>query len=139
MPYTTIIFGVGLILYGIMTYTRSETQSFTAAMPAYFGAALFVLGVVAYYKENLRKHAMHIAAVVGLIGMIGGFAMGVKHLPKLFSGELNNDPVTLNKAWAQNMLGLICGIYFIACVNSFVQARLARKKADAQASTPNVK
>lgn len=139
MPYTTVIFGIGLILYGILTFARSETQSPTAAMPAYFGIALLILGGIAYYRENLRKHAMHVAAVVGLVGMIGGFAMGAKHLPKLFSGELSNDPVTLNKAWAQNMLGLICGIYFIACVNSFVQARIARKKGETPPSPPNPK
>lgn len=139
MPYTTIIFGVGLVLYGIMTFTRSETQSPTAAMPAYFGGALLVCGALAYCKESLRKHAMHVAALVGLVGLIGGLAMGAKHLPKLVAGDLANDPVTLNKAWAQNMLGLICGIYFIACVHSFVQARLARKKAAEATSPPNTK
>ena len=43
----------------------------TALIPAYAGAALVLLGLIALTGSAARKHAMHAAAAVGLIAMIG--------------------------------------------------------------------
>jgi hypothetical protein len=45
--------------------------SWTALIPAFFGLPLVILGVLAL-QEGWRKHAMHAAVVVGLIGFLGG-------------------------------------------------------------------
>jgi uncharacterized membrane protein HdeD (DUF308 family) len=128
MPRLTFLFGVLLIVYGIFTFVESVTKSPTAAMPAYFGVFLVLLGAVAL-KSNLRKHAMHAAAVVGLIGVVGGLVMGASKLPALLTGSPALDDINRHKAIAQNMLALICAIYVALCVNSFIQARMLRKKA----------
>jgi uncharacterized membrane protein HdeD (DUF308 family) len=138
MPRITILFGVLLIVYGIFTFVESVSKSPTAAMPAYFGAVLLLLGVLAL-KSNLRKHAMHAAAVVGVIGLAGGLAMGASKLPALLTGTPALEEINRHKAIAQNMLALICAIYVALSVNSFIQARLLRKKeSEAAASTGKV-
>ncbi|HLW67952.1 MAG TPA: hypothetical protein VKS79_21725 [Gemmataceae bacterium] len=138
MPRITILFGVLLIVYGIFTFVESVSKSPTAAMPAYFGVVLLILGVLAL-KSNLRKHAMHAAAAVGLIGVVGGLVMGASKLPALLTGSPALDEVHRHKAIAQNMLALICAIYVALCVNSFIQARVLRKKGtEAPSSTGNV-
>ena len=127
MPRLTILFGLLLIVYGIFTFVESVTKSPTAAMPAYFGAVLLLLGILAL-KNNLRKHAMHAAAVVALIGVVGGLVMGASKIPALLTGTPVLGDIDRHKAIAQNMLALICAIYVALSVNSFIQIRVLRKK-----------
>jgi cytochrome bd-type quinol oxidase subunit 2 len=126
-PMSSISIVVGLILtvYGAFSYTTSETQSPTALIPAGFGVAFLVLGALAI-REKFRKHAMHLAAMVGLIGFLGGAIMGFPKLLPLLSGEIN-DAKTHNKAVSQNLLAFTCLVFVILCVNSFIQARKRRK------------
>src|SRR5262245_44127545 len=87
MPTTTILFGLALIGYGLFLYfAQNPDKSPTALIPAFFGVAFLLLGVLASLKDSLRKHAMHLAAAIGLFGCIAGLGMG---LPKLetFSGH----------------------------------------------------
>ena len=125
MSSISIIVGLVLTIYGAYSYTMSETQSPTALIPAGFGVAFLLLGALAI-REKLRKHAMHVAAMVGLIGFIGGAVMGFPKLLPLLSGEIN-DAKTHNKAVSQNLLAFTCLIFVVLCVNSFIQARKRRK------------
>ena len=70
MPSITIIFGLLLTLLGVSGYSLSGTSSVTALIPALFGLLLLVLGFLAR-SESDRKHAMHVAATVGLVGFAG--------------------------------------------------------------------
>jgi hypothetical protein len=134
MPTTTILFGVGLIVYGIFLYFTqdSDPKSPTALIPAGFGAALLLFGLVAAFKDALRKHMMHAAAAVGLIGCIGGLAMGV---PKLewIAGKPAEHPKAVQ---GQVLLGLLCGIFVLMCVKSFLDARVLHKQAPPEMPKP---
>jgi len=117
MPFITIVCGVILILIGIAGYAygmMDGNASLTALIPALFGLVLAALGAAARAKENLRKHLMHAAVTVGLIGLL------------ITAGRLvmNLSRITLNAATvAQIAMCLVCLIFVILCIKSFVDAR----------------
>ncbi len=113
---TAIISGFVLILWSTVSYFISESKSFTAFIPAGFGLLLAIFGLIAV-KEAARKHAMHVAALVGLLGLLGGFGMGLR---KVFS-----EPGLA--AYSQIFLGVVCLIFLIVCIRSFIAARRARE------------
>ena len=68
MPKTTLIFAVLLIALGLGAFGISSSR--TALLPAYVGIALAVLGGLAMAFDGARKHLMHVAAVVALLGAL---------------------------------------------------------------------
>ena len=70
MSSTTIVFGMLLTLLGLAGYFLTGASSSTALIPAIFGVLLLVLGFLAR-SEAARKHAMHAAATVALVGCGG--------------------------------------------------------------------
>jgi uncharacterized membrane protein len=127
MAWPTLICGALLVLVGIVGYTTSDVQPppITALIPAFFGAVLILCGLAAF-KDNLRKHAMHFAAVVGLVGALGGLMPLIRQYSK--TGTF--DP-TKPSAIAGELMILICVVFVGLCVNSFIQARKARKANEA--------
>ena len=117
MPVTAIAFGIILILQGIVTYFMSESHSPTAFIPSVFGALLVICGAIGQ-KPNLRKHAMHGAAMVGLLGVLGGLGRGLMVLAK--KGEINLAIASML------ILGTLSLIFVVLCVRSFIAARRAR-------------
>src|SRR5438876_683753 len=79
MSLIAMVFGVFLMLLGGCLYVQSDPRAATALIPAYFGIALFVLGVLAR-SEKLRMHVMHVAALLGLIGFAMPAFMVIKGL-----------------------------------------------------------
>lgn len=128
MAWPTIICGALLVLVGIVGYGTSEVQPppKTALIPAFLGAALIVCGVLAF-KDNLRKHVMHLAAVIGLFGVIGGFMPLVRQLT---NPEKEFNPMA-KSAIAGELTILVCAVFVGMCVNSFIQAKKARKAKEA--------
>lgn len=126
----TMVFGILLVILGLAGYFAPEmfpggeqvTKSVTALIPAFVGGALFLLGVLAL-KENLRKHAMHAAATVGLLGFLGA---GVQFLRKALGDSFAWGPGTISQA----IMAVLCGVFVVLCVKSFIDARRARSRAD---------
>ena len=133
MAWPTIICGALLVLVGIVGYGTSDVQPppVTALIPAFFGAALIACGGLAF-NVKFRKHVMHLAAMIGLLGAVGGFMPLVRQVNK--TGEF--DP-TKKSAVAGELMILVCVVFVGMCVNSFIQARKARKAKEA-AGTPVV-
>ncbi len=117
MPSITIACGVLLILIGVIGYgyaMMNGNASLTALIPALFGLVLAALGAAARAKENLRKHLMHAAVTVGLLGFL------------LTAGRLvmNLSRINLNAATvAQIAMSLVCLIFVILCIKSFIDVR----------------
>ena len=88
----------------------------TAFIPAGFGLFIAIPGLIAV-KESARKHAMHVAALFGLLGVLGGFGMGVR--------KVISEPGLA--AYSQLFLGAVCLIFLIVCIRSFIAARKARE------------
>ncbi|MBK6426229.1 MAG: hypothetical protein IPF82_08560 [Blastocatellia bacterium] len=121
MPYITIGVGVLLTLIGVVGYVMSGMASWTALIPAFLGVPMALLGALAL-KESLLKHAMHGAAVVGLLGLLGT-ASGAFKFVKLLGGAEVARPDAVK---VQALVAVICAVFIGLCVNSFIQARKAR-------------
>lgn len=117
MPSTTRLFGLILIVLGIASYTMTGRTSITALIPAFFGAAFVVCALVAR-KETARKHAMHAAVALGLIGAIASL---VRAVPAVVGGNLSRPAVM-----AQLAMAALLAVYVALGVQSFIAARKAR-------------
>lgn len=119
MPQLTLILGLLLILLGAGGYLGTGTESVTALIPTFFGVPFVLLGLLAR-KDNLRMHAMHVASLLALLGLIGAL---VRPARKLFAGELSFSTALASQA----AMALLCGAFLVLCIKSFVDARLRRK------------
>lgn len=118
MPQKTRIFGIILILVGIAGYLASGAASITALIPAFFGIVFIILGRLAE-KESLRKHVMHAALLLALLGVIGSFT-GLLDMISWLGG---NGDVNLLAAGARALMALLCIGYLVLGVKSFIDAR----------------
>lgn len=119
MSRVSIVFGLLLIALGVGGFLGTGSEHPTALIPAGLGLLLALLGALAL-KEGLRKHAMHVAAVVGLVGAAGGAFMLLRPFLK---GTGIERPVAYACTAAMSAL---CLAFVGLCVNSFVQARRRR-------------
>ena len=110
--------GVLLMVVGVGGYALTHGVSRTALIPAVLGAALLGLGHLAK-TERWRRHAMHAAMIVALVG-IAGSARGLMQLPAVLSGETVSRPAAV---YAQSMTAVALLILLIAGIRSFVAAR----------------
>jgi hypothetical protein len=117
VPATTRSFGLTLIVLGIASYMLTGRTSVTALIPAVFGAVLVICALVAR-NEAARKHAMHAAVAVGLIGALAALGRGV---PAALDGGASRPAVL-----SQLIMGVLLLIYVGLGVQSFIAARKAR-------------
>jgi hypothetical protein len=140
MPIVTVVMGVLLIALGVwgrfggdlglwepLGVAAPEHLSGTALIPAYVGLAFVVLGLLAL-KESLLKHAMHAAAVVGLLGFLAAGG-------RLLSTLITKGKVEGVAGVSTSGMTLLCAVFVGLCVNSFIQAR-RRRRAQALTSPP---
>lgn len=121
MAKIAIVFGVVLIALGLGGYFLTGMQSWTAMIPAFFGAALAVLGAVALDPAK-RKHAMHAAAALGVLG----FAGSVPGVIKAFKWLGGTEPARPAAVISQSIMAGLMLVFVVMCVQSFVAARRAR-------------
>ena len=122
MASLTIMFGVLMILLGVGGYLLTGAASPTALIPAYPGVLFVVLGVLAR-NERMRKHVMHLAAALSLVGFLAMAAMGWVKLARWAGGTVPARPAAVI---SQSILGLLLLIFLVLCVRSFINARRAR-------------
>lgn len=118
MPATTRLFGLILIVLGIASYVLTDRVSVTALIPAFFGAVLVICALVAR-NESARKHAMHAAVAVGLIGALAALGRGVP-------AALRSDSIG-PAVLSQLVMGVVLLAYVALGVRSFIAARQARQ------------
>ncbi len=120
MARITIVCGILLILLGVGTYFGSSSAgpSPTALIPAAFGALLFVCGTMAL-RPSWRKHAMHVAATISLLGALAASGRGGVSLAKVAAGNEVN-PIALGSVL---VMAAVCWLLVALCVKSFVEAR----------------
>ena len=116
MASMTIVFGLLLTILGVAGYLLTGAVSVTALIPAFFGLVLLVLGFLAR-AESMRKHAMHAAAVVGLIGFLGALSTFLRAPMETRSAMAN---------FSQLAMIVLTAIFVGLCVKSFRDARRAR-------------
>ncbi|MDA1014697.1 MAG: hypothetical protein O3A00_09630 [Planctomycetota bacterium] len=124
MPRITVLFGLVLVILGLVAYFGStpENLSKTALIPAFLGGPLILCGAIAH-KDKLRMHAMHGAVLIGLLGGLGALVKGVMGL------------ADFNRATGfQLATAAICLVFTFLCVKSFIDAKRRRLAAQAMAN-----
>ena len=124
MAKVTIGFGIVLILLGAIGFFGTGSTHPTALIPAYWGIALTICGVLANSPTDKRRMlVMHIAVTVGLLGFLGSGIMAIIETVKAHGGPLAHPAAVESQA----AMAFICLIYVALCVRSFIAARRSRK------------
>jgi len=122
MRNLSFVTGVLCILVGLYSYTQgtpnAETGavSKTALIPAWIGGVFLLAWLTSTLKPALHKHAMHLAVLAALIGMIGA-CMPIK---------VRGFDFTQASVQGSVVLFLACGAFIVAAVRSFIAARRGR-------------
>jgi protein-S-isoprenylcysteine O-methyltransferase Ste14 len=116
MPNLTFLLGALLVVLGGYAYTESATRSPMALIPAVLGVLFAVLAFAAG-REALRRHAMHAAAGLALLGVVAGLG------PLGMGGTRRFPPLMIYSTTAMSVL---CAVFLAFAVRSFVAARRAR-------------
>lgn len=119
MPNLTLLVGALLVALGAYAYTGSVSRSAMTLIPAMLGAVLVALGLLAR-RAALRRHAMHAAAALALVGVVGGIG------PLAMGGTRRFPPLMMQ---ATTGMLVLCAVLLVLAVRSFVQARRGRAVA----------
>lgn len=118
MEMVAIAIGLALVALGLGGYASSGFVAKTALIPAYAGVVLAICGFVVRAKPGLRKHVMHVAAAVALLGgLMAGW--------RLVKGLTDGNPSTLAVVSLSGM-AILCLLFVVLAVRSFVAARRNR-------------
>jgi len=121
MPKITIITGLVLIAAGVVGFAAAgfDGKAVTALIPAAFGLLIGISGIVAR-RESARKHAMHVAVIVGLIGFL---AAAGRIFGSLTKGSIEWRLSTIMLL----VMAVTCLVFVIRCIQSFIAARRDRQ------------
>ena len=115
VPSITIALGVALIVLGLAGYFLTGAVSLTALIPAAFGLVIALAGVLAR-DDRMRKHAMHAAVLVALLGFLGSIR-GVLQIGALLDGTAARPAAVV----AQTIMAVLTLGYIVIAVQSFIR------------------
>ena len=121
MPKISVVFGFLLSVLGLYGYFGMGEVSFTALIPLFIGVPILILGVLAFDEQRI-KHSMHAASVLIFLGLIGSL---YRLAHKVILGNIDESSIILI------LMSVICIIFLILAINSFIEARKAREKKQA--------
>ena len=126
MAKVTIVFGVLLIVLGLVGFFGTGSAHPTALIPTWWGLALGVGGFLAIsHSERRRKIFMHVNVTIGALGCIGAFVEALRGYGAARSAGLDPDM----KAFAAKLaMAILLLIYVNLCVRSFIAVRRARQE-----------
>jgi amino acid transporter len=120
MASTTTALGVALIVLGLAGYSLTGAASVTALIPAFFGAVIALAGLIAR-DERRRKHAIHAAVVVALLGFLGSIR-GLLQIGDVFDGTAARPAALISQA----IMAVLTFGYIVLAIRSFIAARRSR-------------
>lgn len=127
MAKPTLFIALLLILTGVGGFMLGHPDagathvSYTALIPAWVGLALGILGALAF-NDGIRKHVMHVAAMVGLLAAGGdGF-----QLIKTINNSATPPDVRNLKIISMSVTLVLCVVFLVLCIRSFIAARRTR-------------
>lgn len=121
MPRFSLTLGIILTLLGVVGYAMSGGASWTALIPALFGILFIGAGVLGR-NEKLRKHAMHGAAALALVGILGSFGGLLKFFTMIGGAEVERPAAVI----AQSVMAVLCIVFLVLSIKSFIDARKKR-------------
>lgn len=98
-------------------------KSLTALIPAAFGLPILLAGLWAHRRPAATMHAMHAAVSFALLGGVAALIRVVPATASAFSGDEVNG-LALASQW---IMAVLCLVFVVLCVNSFIAARKARQ------------
>ena len=107
--------GLALTILGVASYFAGGMVSTTAFIPAYFGIPILLSSLLAKKPGKLML-GMHIAVTFGLLGFLATMGRLVR---KFVVGEFEMNLANV----ATIAMSLICLVFVIQCVKSFIAAR----------------
>ena len=116
MESISILYGIFLILWGLLVNFASSSSSLTSLIPSIMGIPILFFSILAIMFSNKKKLMMHIVVFFGLLVALGGLDI----FRSFFSDNF------LNLFWADisKLMMLITGIFFtFLCIQSFRFAR----------------
>ncbi len=120
MIKNTLIAALVLIVLGLGAAMIFQQK--TALIPAYFGAPLLLCGLLSM-REAWRKHAMHAASIIALLGTVLPGFMLIRVLIQVAGGGEIARPIAVG---LQAAMAVVCGVFLVLCIQSFIQARRNR-------------
>lgn len=136
VPLAAFVFGLLLAGLGLLAYFAfavGEDRSWTALIPALWGAPIMICAVAVLAAEMIpgasddcrtktRKHAMHVVAVLALLGVIAPLVRIATTAGK--SGVLTLDA----KSGTQFAMAALCAALLAVAVASFIAVRRAQRR-----------
>ena len=116
----SILYGLFLILWGIMISFMSNSNSLTSYIPSILGIPVFIFGYLSTKFNSKKKLFMHLVVFFGLVIFIGG----LDFIRSVITGNF------FTNYWADisKLMMLLTGFFFIyQCVRSFTHARKNRE------------
>lgn len=130
MPQISLVTGGLLILTGILGFVTTGSTHYTALIPAAFGLLFVIFGWIAL-KPAYLKHSMHAAALLAVLGLLGSMG-GLMKLPALLAGQAVARPPAVI---SQSVMAVLCVVFIVLAIGSFVQARRLRSASSQNIST----
>jgi hypothetical protein len=124
MSGTSIVAGILLVVIGATGYgygMNAGNASVTALIPAFFGIVLIVCGGIATVVEGMRRHLMHLAVVIALLGFI---LTAGRLVMKAATGGLEASAAVVS----QGAMALVCLVFVVLAIRSFAAARSNESK-----------
>tara|TARA_Y100001936_G_scaffold55749_1_gene54623 strand:- start:238 stop:651 length:414 start_codon:yes stop_codon:yes gene_type:complete len=112
----SLLYGIFLIVWGIIISFISGSDSVTSYIPSFLGLPIFVFSYLAIRFNTKKKIFMHLVVIFGVIIFLGGI--------DLLRGFVNGS--AFNNLWADTskLMMLLTGFYFsYQCIRSFIFAR----------------
>ena len=123
MAKLTIGFGILLVLLGVFGFVATGSAHPTALIPSAIGLFFVLFGVMANADDSKKRMLwMHISVTVALLAFIGTIPADIDTI-RLAHGAYFAHPAAVEEKGA---LSLLCLIYVLFCVRSFIAARRSR-------------
>jgi hypothetical protein len=123
VPLLTVILGIELLALGFGGYRITGSQHRTALIPAYVGAVFAVLGLYSMIMRGSRKHLMHVAAIVSLLGCAGTIPGVIKLVEWVLQDATPDQPAAVV---SKSVMSGLCLLFLFTCIESFISARRLR-------------
>ena len=125
MAKLTIVTGVSIILLSVIFIFLINTVSIKTVTPALIGFSLLFMGLLAL-RESWRPHAIHVAGLVAMFGIICSLGALWQFFLLLFGEAPQYTLIPI----AGTVVFLLCTIFLIFAIRSFIQARQAKKSLE---------
>ena len=120
MEKLSIVYGLFLILWGVLISLISGSNSFTSYIPSILGLPILIFAYLSIKFISKKKMFMHIVVLFGLIIFLGG----LDFIRSIFTGS------AFDNVWADisKLMMLLTGLFFTyQCISSFIHARKIRE------------